>query len=185
MSNDHSIDKDRASYTQNHKKSRLRCPECIRIKKILRHCKIYKSLAQLWWHFKQEHNEVSNLLFCTQDIKDVLNGLSKAMDWGILPSESEIPEAKTTTSSSVLIDGRPPRIDSWGRIVEIAKLLKTQSELYPNFKPKQLEAIVKVVLGPVDSRTLKKYIDCVTSFSKKDIEHGLYDVTDFCNSLRI
>jgi len=185
MSNDHSIDKDRASYTQNHKKSRFRCPECIRITKILRHCKIYKSLPQLWWHFKQEHGEVSNLLFCTKDVKDVLNGLSKAMDLGILPSESEFSEAKTTTSSSILIAGRSPRIDFLEKIVEIAKLLKIQAELYPNFKPKQLEAIVKVVLGPVDSRTLKKYIDCVTSFSKKDIEHGLYDVTDFCNRIGI
>ena len=92
---------------------------------------------------------------------------------------------ETTTSSSILIEGRPPRKDRLDNLTKIASLFKTQSELFPNFKPKQLKALVKVILGPVDSRTMKKYINCVTNYSKKDIVNGVYDVSDFCNKVGV
>jgi len=180
MSNDHSIDKDRASYTQNHKKSRFHCPECVRIKKILRQCKIYKSLAQLWWHFKQEHGEISNLLFCTQDVKDVLNALSKAMDWGILPSESEIPEAKTTTSSSLRYDGKKPRADVLEKLGEIGGLFVGQNATFPILGLPQVKMLIGKKLESVDPRTVKKYLNCVLDSSEKDYKDNTVDISGFC-----
>ena len=78
------IHKDRLSFTQNNKKIRLRCPECVRTKKQLCHCKIYKNLPALWWHLKRDHGNISNLDFNTGEIIDVLNGLDKAIHWGII-----------------------------------------------------------------------------------------------------
>ncbi len=181
MSNDDSIDKDRLYFTQCNDTILLRCPECTSTK-ILRHCKIFHNFPGVWWHIKQDHKDI--LESRLEEIIQVLNSLFKAYKWNMFPKWA-FSEAKsdTTTSSSVLIDGRPPRIDSWGKIIEIAKLLKNQSELYPFFKPKQLKVIVKVVLGPVDSRTLKKYIDCVIKNSKPDKIKGVYDVTQFCNNV--
>ena len=182
MSNDNPIDKDRALYTQNHKKSRFRCPECVRIKKVLRQCKIYKNLSSLWNHFKLEHGEVSNLIFCTRDIKEALNGLSKAIEWGILPTDTDLLTAgePATTSSSILFDGRPPRKDRLENLIEIGNLLKTQSEFFPNFRKKHLKIFIEKAIGLHDSRTMKLYFDCVTNNSKPDKINGVYDVTQFC-----
>ena len=179
MSNDHSIDKDRLYFTQCNDTILLRCPECTSTK-ILRQCKIFHNFPAVWWHIKQDHKDI--LESRLQEIIQVLNSLFKAYKWNMFPkwAYSEA-KSETTTSSSVLIDGHPPRIDSQGKIVEIAKLLKTQSELYPNFKPKPLKAIVKVILGPVDSRTMGKYVDCVIRYSTPDKIKGEYDVTQFCN----
>ena len=63
---------------------------------------------------------------------------------------------------------------------KIAKMLKTQSELFPKFKPVHLSILVEKTIGPRDNRTKKKYIDCITRYSKKDTIHGVYDVTEFC-----
>lgn len=64
---------------------------------------------------------------------------------------------------------------------DICRLLKGQSKSYPIFKHKQILGLIKVVLGLVDSRTLEKYVKCVTSYSKPDKIKGEYDVTQFCN----
>jgi len=32
---------------------------------------------------------------------------------------------------------------------------------------------------------MKKYINCVTNYSKKDIVNGVYDVSDFCNKVGV
>ena len=184
MSLDNPIDKDRALYTQNHKKSRFRCPECVRIKKVLRQCKIYKNLSSLWIHYKLEHGEISNLIFCTRDIKEALNGLSKAIEWGILPTDADLLAAgeHATTSSSILFDGRPPRIDVLEKLQKIARVYKTSKD-YRNLNQKQVTNWASAVLDHPDSRTLRKYVKCVTSNSKPDKIKGEYDVTQFCNNV--
>ena len=62
---------------------RLQCPCCL-LEKIPRHCKIYKNTAALWWHLKQEHGKFVYSQFTTDDVLDVLNGLTKAIQWGII-----------------------------------------------------------------------------------------------------
>jgi len=184
MSNDDSIDKDRLYFTQCNDTILLRCPECTSTK-ILRQCKIFHNLPAVWWHIKQGHKDI--LESRLQEIIQVLNNLFKAYKWNMFPkwAFSEAKIEPTTTSSSILFDGRPPRIDSWDKIVKIAKLLKIQSEHYPNYKPKPLKSFVKVILDPVDSRTLKKYVDCVITYSTPDKIKGKYDVTQFCNKVGV
>jgi len=69
--------------SQCYDKIRLKCPVCL-LTKNPRHCKIYKNTAALWWHLQQQHGEFVYLQFTTDDILDVLNGLTKAIQWGII-----------------------------------------------------------------------------------------------------
>jgi len=183
LSIDSQIDKDRLLFTQNNSPIRLRCPECVRTTKILRHCRIFKNLPSLWWHIKRDHGNFANLLFDADAIVTVLGAISKAKEWGIIPEPTPVYVEPTTTSSSILIDGRPPRTDMLEKLEKIGILLKLQSEIYPKFKPKLLSLILEQILGPVVPRTKKKYIDCITRYSKKDKIRGLYDVTEFCENL--
>jgi len=81
------LQKHRAAYcSQNYTEIRLRCPVCLLIKKP-RHCKIYKNTAALWWHLRQEHGEFVYSQFTSEDVLDVLNNMSKAIKWGIIPNE--------------------------------------------------------------------------------------------------
>jgi len=139
----------------------------------------------LWCHIRREHQDI--LESRLQEIIEVLNALFKAYKWNMLPrwaySEAKTTNKVPTTSSSLIFDGRPiSRIDVWERVLEIANKLKMQSELYPKFKLKQLRAIIKVVLGPVDSRTSNKYLDCVIDASFKDKINGIIIVTTFCDT---
>ena len=84
MSNKSKLDKDRLYFTQNFHTIRLRRPECVRTKKLLRHCKVYKNLAALWVHIKQEHGAISNLDFNSKELVVVLNAVDKAIKWSIL-----------------------------------------------------------------------------------------------------
>ena len=72
-----------AHCSQCYDKTRLKCPVCLLIKNP-RHCKIYKNIAALWWHLKQEHGEFVYSQFTTDDVCEVLNNLTKAIRWGII-----------------------------------------------------------------------------------------------------
>jgi len=81
------LHKDRVAYcSQCYDDIRLRCPVCL-LTSIPRHCKIYKNLASLWWHLKQEHSDFFYSQFSSDDVLDVLNNMSKAIKWGIIPNE--------------------------------------------------------------------------------------------------
>jgi len=180
MSNDDSIDKDRLYFTQCNDTILLRCPECTSTK-ILRQCKIFHNFPGVWWHIKQDHKDI--LESRLQEIIEVLNKLFKAYKWNMFPkwafSEAKIELA--TTSSSILFDGKTPRIDVQEKLQKIGRLFKIQSKDYPIFKQKQVLGLIKVILGNADSRTKKKYFDCVRNYSTPDKIHGVYDVTNFCN----
>ena len=104
-----------------------------------------------------------------------MNSIAKALVWGLIPSG-----AGTTTSLS--LDGKPLRRDVGENIQKIASLLKNQSQIYPVFKPKQLRRFLHPVLGPVDERTRKKYVDMIIRGSEKNLRYGTIDVTSFCNT---
>jgi len=179
MSYDDNIDKDRLYFTQNNKPIRLRCPECVRITKSLRHCKIFKNLPGLWWHIKRGHGHISNLLFNTEGIIEILNAISKAKDFGIIP-EPITSYVETTTSSSLKYKGKAPRKDVYEKFKKLAELFKNQSHFYPHFKLKQLRAYIGVVLGKSDARTIKNYLDSIIDASEKNIGNGTIDVSEFC-----
>ncbi len=186
MSNADSVDKDRLFFTQNNSPIRVKCPECLRVIKNPRQAPIFKKLPALWWHFKRDHGEVSNLLFTTKDVKDALNGLSKALDLGILPPEAK-PEvvrsgSADTATSSLNYNGRLARKDVVEKLAQMAALFRGQSYDYPVFKLKQLKGLVKVVLGQVDERTQQKYLNCVIDASAKNIKNGTINVTAFCDT---
>ena len=180
MSYDDSLDKDRLYFTQCNDSFPNRCLECTSTK-ILRHCKIYHNFPAVWRHLKQDHNDI--LESRMNEIIQVLNDVFKAYKWNMFPkwAYSEAKIKPTTTSSSILFDGKPPRIDVLERLRNLASLFKGQSEWYPNFKEKQVFGLIKVILGNADQRTKKKYFDCVTSNSKPDKIHGVYNVTQFYN----
>jgi len=180
LSYDDSLDKDRLYFTQCNDTILFKCPECTSVKN-LRQCKIFQNFPALWWHLKQDHNDI--LESRMDEIIQVLNDVFKAFKWNMFP-KWEYSEAKietTTSSSSILFDGKPPRIDVLERLRDLARLFKGQSAWYPNFKEKQVFGLIKVILGYADQRTKKKYFECVTSNSKPDNIHGVYDVTQFCN----
>ena len=78
------LDKKLFYFTQNNTTIRLYCPECVRTKKVLRHCKIFKNLPALWWHIKNEHGEISNIDFNTNDLIYIFNAIDKAIQWHII-----------------------------------------------------------------------------------------------------
>ena len=78
------IGDDRLYFTQNHFTIRLRCPECVRTKKVIRHCRVFKNLPALWWHVKNEHGTISNVDFKTNDLIHILNAIDKAIQWNII-----------------------------------------------------------------------------------------------------
>ena len=174
------LDKDRLFFTQCSDLILFRCPECTSTK-IIRHCKIFHNFPSLWRHIKQDHNDI--LESRLDEVIQVLNCLFKAFKWNMLPkwAFSEAKIEPTTTSSSILFDGKPPRIDVQEKLQKIGRLFKMQSQFYPNFKRKQVLGIIKVIIGNVDERTKKKYFDCVTKNSTPDKIKGEYDVTQFCN----
>jgi len=180
LSYDDPLDKDRLLFTQNNSPIRLRCPECVRNTKILRHCRIFKNLPSLWWHIKQDHGNISNLLFNTNDIIKVLNAISKAKEWGIIPEPTPIYVASTTTSS-LMYRGRPPRKDVREKLEKIALILHTQSELFPHYRLRHIRAYIGHVLEHADERTIKNYLDCIVDASEKNKINGTVDVTQFCS----
>jgi len=179
MSHGDRIDKDRLFFTQNNKPMRLRCPECVRTMKSPRHCRIFKNLPALWWHIKRGHGYISNLLFTTEGIVEILNAISKAKDFGIIP-EPITSYVETTTSSSLKYKGRPPRKDVYKKFKEMAELFKNQSQFFPHFKLKQLRAYIGVVLGKADARTIQNYLDSIIDASEKNMLNGTIDVSEFC-----
>lgn len=182
MSNTAQVDKDRLYFTQYNGKFPTRCPLCTE-QKILRQCRIFHNFPALWRHIKLEHIGIPESQM--KEISGILNSVYTAYQWNMFPKwefdDGKI--KKTTTSSSILIDGRTPRKDSQEKIVHIARMLINQSQSYPLFNSKQLDAIVQVVIGPVDPRTIQKYTDWVKTYSTKDIHVGMYVVSDFCERI--
>jgi len=174
------LDKDRLLFTQNNSPIRLRCPECVRNTKILRHCRIFKNLPGLWWHIKREHGYFSNLLFDTDAIVAVLNAVSKAKEWGIIPEPTPV-YVEPATSSSLMYRRRPPRKDVFQKLEKIASILHTQSLLYPHYRLRQIRKYIIHVLEHADERTIKNYLDCILDASEKDKTKGTVDVTQFCS----
>lgn len=84
MKKDEQLHKYRVVYaSQCYSKTKLKCPVCL-LDKIPRHCKIYKSPAALYWHIKTEHGEFVFKEFGTDDIICALNGVTRAIQWGML-----------------------------------------------------------------------------------------------------
>jgi len=67
-------------FAHNYTKIRIKCPECIMTKKVIRHCKTYHNLAGLWWHFKREHETVGNRNLKTDEFCNILKNVSKAIN---------------------------------------------------------------------------------------------------------
>jgi len=180
LSNNSQIDKDRLLFTQNNSPIRLRCPECVRSTRILRHCRIFKNLPALWWHIKRDHGYFSNLLFDTDAVVAILNAVSKAKEWGIIPEPTPVYVAQTTTSS-LMYRGRPPRKDVYQKLEKIASILQSQRELFPHYRLRHIRAYIGHVLEHADERTIKNYLDCIVDASEKNITKGTVDVTQFCS----
>ena len=177
MSNGSSIDKDRLYFTQCNDTIQLRCPECTSIK-IPRQCKTFHNFPAVWCHIKRDHKDIFESRL--QEIIQVLNCLFKAFKWNMFPKWAYSEAKSETTTSSLLFNGKEPRADVSARLQDLARLFKI-SQFYPNFKRKQVLGLIKVILQNADERTKKKYFDCVTSYSIKDMEKGEYDATQFCN----
>jgi len=177
------LDKEPLYFTQCNDTFPNRCPECTSTK-ILRHCKIYHNFPAVWKHIKQDHKDI--LESRLDEISHVENCLFKAYKWNMFP-KWEFSEAKiepTTTSSSILFDGKPARIDVLEKLQEIARVYKRSSDCH-KLNQKQVTNWANAVLKHPDLRTLEKYVKCVTSNSKPDKIKGEYDVTQFCNKVGV
>jgi len=183
MSNDDSIDKDRLYFTQCSDTIYLRCPVCPGEKKVLRHCKLFKNFQSIWCHIRREHTDlVPGEL---EEIIQILTNLFKAFQRQMFPKWAYSEAKSETTTSSLLFNEKEPRADVYAKLQDTGRLLKGQSQFYPNFKRKQILGLIKVILGNVDERTKKKYFDCVTSYSTPDKIKGEYDVTQFCKEVGV
>ncbi|MFY9301190.1 MAG: hypothetical protein WAO91_08385 [Candidatus Nitrosotenuis sp.] len=180
MSYNDELDKDRLYFTQCNDEFPLRCPECTE-SKILRHCKIFTNFPGAWRHIKRVHNDIPPSKM--DEIKQILSSIYKAYQWKMFPNWKYVGRKSNATSSSLRFDGRSiTRADVLSNVQEIARVLQNQSELYPNFNPKQLSAFIKVAIGEVDSRTAKKYLNCVIDASSIDKVRGIIDVRAFCDT---
>jgi len=86
MSSHSSLHKQCVDFAHSHIETRLMCPECVRtIRGYKNHVKVYKTISGLWRHFKIEHGQIKNSKFDTDDIRLVLKGLARALEWGMFP----------------------------------------------------------------------------------------------------
>lgn len=88
----------------------------------------------------------------------------------------------SSTSSSLLFDGKKPRHDVWLRLATIAHVLFDQ-ECYPIFKKNHLKRIVKEAIEQKDDRTIRKYLNCIMNYSKINRINGIIDVKNFYRSI--
>ena len=177
------LDKDRLQFTQCNDNFRIRCPICRVEKKFLGHCKMGRNLPSIWSHIRKDHQDIYKDQL--DEIILFLNCLYTAFEKQIVV---EWPGFVTknltaTTSSSILIDGAPPRIDRWGKIVEIATFLRAESKYYPNFPANEIRRIIIQASKVRDPRTIQEYFDCVTNYSKIDYIKGEYNVREFCKKV--
>ena len=127
------------------------------------------------------YNNQKEVATMSQMIIEILKCITLAQDLGMLPQYNAQEGVVTTTSSSFLLyNGRPPRDDVAKKLERIVILLKGQTNLYPHFTKKNLSVLIGKALGYVDARTMENYLDCITSYSSRDIENGTFDVTGFC-----
>lgn len=184
MSYGTTLDKNRLYFTQNNTPIRLRCPACVLNNKSIRHCKIYKNLPALWCHLKKYHDKIAYRQFNTEDVIQLLNSISKAIELKIIPESKQFEEKPiAATTSSILINGKVPRKDVQENLKKISELLVTQSEHFPKFKHKLLSVLIEKAIGVKDHRIHKKYLNCIMGYSEKDKIHGMYDVRKFCEEL--
>ena len=86
--------------------------------------------------------------------------------------------SKTSSSTSLLFNGRSPRVDVMKKLATIAFGFRSQ-EMYPNFSPIAIMEIIRGVVGHCDDRTEKKYLHCVLDHSAKNGSNGTYNVDIF------
>jgi len=82
--------KTRAYFTQTQFEIDIRCPKCVKEKKCLQHCKIFHSLASIWYHIVTEHGEILDSDLKTSDIFETLNNIAWAIEWKMFPSSNYI-----------------------------------------------------------------------------------------------
>jgi len=170
-------------FTQCNDNFRIRCPICRVEKKFLGHCKMGRNLPSIWSHILRDHKDI--LQAQRDEVILFLNSLYIAYNYQII---TEWPGAETknqsaTTSSSILIDGAPPRIDRWSKIVEIATFLRAESKNYPYFPASEIRRIIIQSAKVRDPRTIEVYFDCITNYSIKDYNSGKYNVREFCKTV--
>ena len=68
-------------------------------------------------------------------------------------------------TTSLLFEGREPRKDVLNKLKDIEEALNSDNS-YPNFHINEIHRIIKSVLGNVDDRTVKKYVNCIKDFVK-------------------
>lgn len=91
-------------------------------------------------------------------------------------------------TTSLLYDGREPRVDVLKRLKVIADYLQKHYS-YPNFRRDAINYAIVVTLGPVDERTKKKFLNCINNFLHETTGQklGFYDdvdITSFVNALK-
>ena len=142
-----------------------------------------RNLPSIWSHIRKDHQDIYKDQL--DEIILLFNCLYTAFQKQIV---TEWPDLVTknqaaATSSSILIDGHAPRIDQWGKIVEIATFLRAASEQYPDFHSLEIKKIIRQAARVRDTRTIQIYFDCVTNYSKIDYIKGEYNVREFCKKV--
>ena len=175
-------------FTRDFTPFRIRCPICVREKKNIRHCKLFKHLPTAWQHIQKDHanNDEQRYHPKIKEAIIIFNSIHKALELGIIPDKKYINNIPTT-SSSLVYDGKPvSRRDVSYRLIDIADLLLCQSKSYPkDFRLKQLKGLIKVATRKNDPRTIDKYFDCVVRASIKDIRRGTFDVRKFVECTKV
>lgn len=80
----------------------------------------------------------------------------------------------TTSTSSILYDGKPARRDIIEKLARIIHELENFTD-YPCFKEQQIIQTIQNHVGK-DSRTQKKFFECVKDYSTKNYQNGTYNI---------
>jgi len=78
-------------------------------------------------------------------------------------------KSTTTSSSSILVDGKRPRKDVLLNLARIADELFIEKE-FPYLKNSQIKECINIVLFRADERTFNKYYDTIINYSTKDFK---------------
>ena len=131
----------------------------------------------LFNEFKESLNQKFN-----HDDELVSKSLQKELDYVFFLGLQQYKKSYTTTSTSLLYNGKKPRKDVLRNLKKLSEFLYDYGK-FPHFKKHDLFSIINDAFGQMDSRTKTKYLDCIIDNSLKNNSNGTFDVKTFAQQL--
>jgi len=128
-----------------------------------------------------EFKEFLNKKF-KHDDEMISKNLQKELDYIFFLGLQQYKISHTTSSTSLLYNGKKPRRDVLTNLKKLSEFLYDY-EKFPHFRKHDLFSIINDAFGQIDSRTKTKYLNCIIANSLKNNSNGTFNVQTFTKQL--